>query len=83
MIISELHACNIAMRFLTSSGKGASRVRVCSIAEGWPAGLYHCSGERSVWRLRVGRELNRVGSDEVIVISQVTGKLLAHEMIGE
>jgi hypothetical protein len=57
-------------------------LNVADFIDGWPEGAFIGSDE-SVWSIEIPPDQLRVGGSRFIVVSRLTGKILADEMIGE
>jgi hypothetical protein len=57
-------------------------IEAADVIEGWPGSFYGATDE-PVWSLRVPEPGHRVGGTHYIVISQVTGQVLADASFGE
>lgn len=58
------------------------KLNVADLIDGWPAGVYRSSDESAVWSMRMPPEQSRVGGDRFIVLSKITGKILADQEVG-
>lgn len=76
MPISKDQAIRIAIEHLIAGIDSAD------IQEGWPGVSYEATGE-PVWALWVRSKPLSIGAARYIVISQLTGKVLADQNFGE
>lgn len=53
-----------------------------NVSEGWPQSAYKSSPD-PVWKVMIPAAVNGVGGSHYIVISQLTGKILANGIYGE
>ena len=58
------------------------KVNATDICEGWPGPSYGATDE-PVWSVRIPGSTSGVGATRHVVISQVTGMVLADELFGE
>ena len=57
-------------------------LNVANLIDGWPQGSYGTSDE-AVWSVIVPSDHPRLGSDRYIVISKMTGEIVADDLVGE
>jgi hypothetical protein len=69
-------------RALVLIGVYLSRDFIAELAGGWPQGAYVVS-EEPVWSAGIPSDQPRVGGARFIVISRLTGKILADQVLGE
>jgi len=57
-------------------------LRLDDLCEGWPPDCYGVT-DHPVWHVYLRDSVSKVGASRVIVISQVTGAIVADENVGE
>jgi hypothetical protein len=57
-------------------------LKIADFFDGWPPGIYGRNCD-SVWSIRLPPDINRVGGSRYIVVSKLTGEIVADQVVGE